>query len=617
MPISAASAAICGSGSPLARVLPSAAAWSAPPAWTAYDRPVQYGVLAESNVSIPMSDGVVLNAEVHRPDAAGRFPVLVTMTPYNGGSGIIGGANDYFVERGYVHVVVDVRGTGSSEGTWDDLGVREQRDGYELVEWAAGHQWSDGKVGMYGTSYLAITQIFTAALRPPHLKAIFPILPMGDGYRDMVFPGGQNNIGFIPFWLVLVSGSALIPPLVRAQRRPGRPGARARDAGVARARLPRLRPELRARRDGRRGRLRRAALEDGVADRGRRQGHGAHVHRRRPSRHLPARRAAALRAAEERVPTRMQIGKAGAPVSHISQAYPDRVEVRGRDLCGDLMGRLSFTEYFHLLLTGREPTEDQRFFLDLLLVAIAEHGMMPTNVAARMTLAADPGSLQGAVAAGILGCGPVILGTSEACARLLEEARAVAVASRAEVVEEIHAAGGKVPGFGHPVHRPLDPRAERILELADERGVSGPHVALARAFRDAVHRGLGQAADDERLDADRGGAARPRLSGRRPRRPFRSSLARQGSSRIWPRSASSRSASSWRGARRRRSTTNAESRSDEPPGTSSSRSTTRRYRAQLAYLFDRSAFYREKLADGGLRLRRGGGRARGDRAAAR
>ena len=106
-------------------------------------------------------------------------------------------------------------------------------------------------------------------------------------------------------------------------------------------------------------------------------------------------------------------------VSHISQAYPDKVEVRGRDLCGDLMGRLSFTEYFHLLLTGREPSDDQRYFLDLLLVAIAEHGMMPTNVAARMTLAADPGSLQGAVAAGILGCGPVILGTSEDCARLL------------------------------------------------------------------------------------------------------------------------------------------------------------------------------------------------------
>jgi citrate synthase len=168
-------------------------------------------------------------------------------------------------------------------------------------------------------------------------------------------------------------------------------------------------------------------------------------------------------------------------VSRIAQAYPDRVEVRGRDLTGDLMGRLSFTDYFHLLLTGREPTDDQRFFLDLLLVAIAEHGMMPTNVAARMTLAADPGSLQGAVAAGILGAGPVVLGTSAECAQLLASGR-----DPREVVRELHVAGDKVPGFGHPVHKPLDPRAERILELADERGVSGPHVALARTYPDAV-----------------------------------------------------------------------------------------------------------------------------------
>jgi citrate synthase len=173
------------------------------------------------------------------------------------------------------------------------------------------------------------------------------------------------------------------------------------------------------------------------------------------------------------------------PVTRISQAYPDRVEVRGRDLTGDLMGRVTFTEYFHLLLTGEEPTEEQRYFLDLLLVAIAEHGMMPTNVAARMTLSADPGSLQGAVAAGILGAGPVVLGTSEECARLLEEARASGQAPL-EIAQEIHAAGQKVPGFGHPVHEPVDPRAERILALADARGVSGPHTALAHDLRDAV-----------------------------------------------------------------------------------------------------------------------------------
>ena len=168
------------------------------------------------------------------------------------------------------------------------------------------------------------------------------------------------------------------------------------------------------------------------------------------------------------------------PITHISRAYPDRVEVRGRDLTGDLMGRLTFTEYFHLLLTGEEPTDDQRFFLDLLLVAIAEHGLMPTNVAARMTHAADPGSLQGAVAAGILGAGPVVLGTAEECARLLQEPDAIEAARR------IREAGGKVPGFGHPVHRPIDPRTERILELADEHGLHGSHVTSARSLRDEL-----------------------------------------------------------------------------------------------------------------------------------
>jgi citrate synthase len=158
------------------------------------------------------------------------------------------------------------------------------------------------------------------------------------------------------------------------------------------------------------------------------------------------------------------IGKASEPVSHIAQAYPDRVEVRGRDLTRDLMGRLTFTEYFHLLL-----------------ISLAEHGMMPTNVAARMTLAADPGSLHGAVAAGILGCGPVILGTAQECAKLLVaggDAGAVVAAARAEK--------RRLPGFGHPVHKPLDPRAERIVELADERGVAGDHVAFAKRLKEAA-----------------------------------------------------------------------------------------------------------------------------------
>ncbi|MET0597538.1 MAG: citryl-CoA lyase [Mesorhizobium sp.] len=179
-------------------------------------------------------------------------------------------------------------------------------------------------------------------------------------------------------------------------------------------------------------------------------------------------------------------------ITRICSARADGVEVRGKDLCGDLMGRLSFTAYFHLLLTGREPTEDQRFFLDLLLVAIAEHGMMPTVQAARMTLAADPDSLHGALAAGLLGCGPVLVGTADACGRLLLAAEGRVAsgespeAAALTLVQGIRDQGGKVPGFGHPVHRPTDPRAERILGLADARQVSGRSVAMARQLRDAV-----------------------------------------------------------------------------------------------------------------------------------
>jgi citrate synthase len=188
----------------------------------------------------------------------------------------------------------------------------------------------------------------------------------------------------------------------------------------------------------------------------------------------------------------VQIGRADEPFTRISRAFPDRIEVRGHDLTGDVMGRLGFTQLFHLLLTGREPSDDEHFFLDLLLVAIAEHGLMPSNVAARITLAADPGSLQGAVAAGILGAGTVVLGASEECALLLESAQRRVEAGEApidaarSVAMDYRAEGRRLPGFGHPLHRPVDPRAERILALAAERGLDGPHLVLSRALRDVV-----------------------------------------------------------------------------------------------------------------------------------
>ncbi len=180
--------------------------------WTQYTRPAQYAAVTDKDVAITMRDGTVLKANVSRPDAPGRYPVLVTQTPYGkDGAGVaLGGASDPLVQRGYVQVTVDVRGTGHSAGSWDSFGPSEQQDGYDVVEWAAKQSWSDGNVGLDGPSYMGLNQLYTAALRPPHLKAIFPVVPMADGYRDIVFSGGDVNISFIPLWLGLVTGGGLV-----------------------------------------------------------------------------------------------------------------------------------------------------------------------------------------------------------------------------------------------------------------------------------------------------------------------------------------------------------------------------------------------------------------------
>ena len=190
----------------------------------------------------------------------------------------------------------------------------------------------------------------------------------------------------------------------------------------------------------------------------------------------------------------MMIGKPGAARTAISTADERSITVRGYDLTSELIGSLSFTEFFFLHVTGKKPSENQRFFLDALLVTIAEHGLTPTVQAARMTLAAAPDALQGAVAAGILGCGTVVLGTSELCAALLREAaKSAAGKSEAErdaivleMTRAVKARSERLPGFGHPLHRPVDPRTERLLGLADQRRASGVHVDLLRRFGKAA-----------------------------------------------------------------------------------------------------------------------------------
>jgi citrate synthase len=169
----------------------------------------------------------------------------------------------------------------------------------------------------------------------------------------------------------------------------------------------------------------------------------------------------------------------------IAEATADAVTVRGHDLTSELMGHLSLTEMFFLLLMGRAPDERERRMTDACLVAIAEHGLVPSVQAARMTLSAAPESLQGAVAAGLLGCGSVILGATEYAGTMLRDALAAGT-DPVELVREHRESRTPLPGFGHPLHKEGDPRTTRLLAISDELGVSGEHVALVRAIEAAV-----------------------------------------------------------------------------------------------------------------------------------
>jgi putative CocE/NonD family hydrolase len=160
------------------------------------------------NVEVPMSDDVALRADVHYPTvpdtgqpAAGPFPVLLSITPYGKkapppAAQIGGGATPYLIKRGYIEVMVDVRGTGASAGSFEMFGARQTQDGVELVQWATTLPNANGRVGMFGISYLAINQLFTAAAVGPDspLKAIFPVMAARDFYRDAAAMGGVPHL---------------------------------------------------------------------------------------------------------------------------------------------------------------------------------------------------------------------------------------------------------------------------------------------------------------------------------------------------------------------------------------------------------------------------------------
>lgn len=195
----------------------------------------------------------------------------------------------------------------------------------------------------------------------------------------------------------------------------------------------------------------------------------------------------------------MKIGKATVPRSAICTADEDTIVVRGKDLAHDLIGQASFADYFYLLLTGRQPDAAASQVLNAALIAIAEHGLVPSVQAARMTLAAAPDAIQGAVAAGILGAGPVILGASETAGRLFvkiaeEVSRGGGSLSAAvdAVIIELDQRKQPIAGYGHPQHKRSDPRVISLFEVSRRAGACQKYVEVAEAVERAVPGLLGK-----------------------------------------------------------------------------------------------------------------------------
>ncbi|MEE8496791.1 MAG: CocE/NonD family hydrolase [Xanthomonadales bacterium] len=184
----------------------------------------EYDVIFEKNVAIPVRDGTVLRADVYRPDVGDsetKFPVLISLSPYQKHmdrilphirpfSHVERPEPDWWTPRGYVQVFIDTRGTGASPGKVDIWSMQETRDFYDAIEWAAVQEWSNGKIGLVGVSYYAITQWHVAGLQPPSLVTMIPWEGWSDTYRDSVFHGGILNQAFYGRWWTDVVGKQLL-----------------------------------------------------------------------------------------------------------------------------------------------------------------------------------------------------------------------------------------------------------------------------------------------------------------------------------------------------------------------------------------------------------------------
>ncbi|MCY4729952.1 citryl-CoA lyase [Natronomonas gomsonensis] len=174
--------------------------------------------------------------------------------------------------------------------------------------------------------------------------------------------------------------------------------------------------------------------------------------------------------------------------TNIATADEQNITVRGRDLTREMMGETSFGEFFYLHLTGEMPTESELRIFDTLLITVVEHGVTPSVIAARLTYDSAPEAVQGAVASGLLGAGSTFLGSMENAAEMVQEgvkrtangedATAVAL----EMVEKRE----RLPGFGHPLHEPTDPRTDALFELLEKEGFDGDYLAFMRAVQAAT-----------------------------------------------------------------------------------------------------------------------------------
>ncbi len=183
------------------------------------------------------------------------------------------------------------------------------------------------------------------------------------------------------------------------------------------------------------------------------------------------------------------------PTTKIAHHTTEAIYVRGANLVDELIGRLTFTEMMYFQLLGNRPTPAQAKILDAVLVTLMEHGITPSTIVSRLIYDSCPEAVQAAVAAGLLGVGSTFIGTMEGCAANLEEILAApeGEAARAKVIaQRVRAAKQPIPGFGHPHHKPDDPRSPRLLAVAEEAGVPGRHIRALRLLAKEVDAAWGR-----------------------------------------------------------------------------------------------------------------------------